>query len=455
MSLTLCSIQFAQRSDRVVHMSSALMKALQLTGTNSLTLKLGSKSASVSLKSTKKSGKHIIIPWPVKNQLMVPRSGNVMVMTNELKEVQIGPLIGILTTASTTSVAHPFGMRSGLLKQYIRPGSQQSYFFAFLPTDIDWQEETVLGYFPSSDGWVRKIVPLPDSIYNRLSNRRLDRSMSMDNLKDRLVRRGIGIFNWSFFDKSDVYKLLEDDLEANQHVPEASNNPSPDKIKEMLEKHRFVYLKPTDGSLGIGIYRLTYHPKRGYFARFRRHGKNVLFRFNNISGLFRLLTAHSRMRNYVVQQGIRLIELDSCPIDFRFHLHKDGNNEWVVAGIGAKKAGKGSVTTHVKNGGQVMTPEQVLDRVFGAKAQTILKETKEVAIKLATAIERNSQHTLGELGLDIGIDQNERIWMFEANSKPGRSIFKHPLLKSQGNSSLQYIFEHLTYLGKFRARRET
>jgi hypothetical protein len=455
MSLTLCSIQFAQRSDRVVLMSSALMKALQLTGTNSLTLKLGSKSASVSLKKTKKPGKHIIIPWPVKNQLMVPRSGSVMVMTNDLKEVQIGPLIGILTTSSNSSVAHPFGLRSGLLKQYIRPGSHQSYYFAFLPSDIDWQEETVLGYFPSSDGWVRKIVPLPDSIYNRLSSRRLDRSMSMDHLKDRFVRRGTGIFNWSFFDKSDVYKLLEGDMEANKHVPEAFNNPSPEKIQEMLEKHRFVYLKPTDGSLGIGIYRLTYHPKRGYFARFRRQGKNVLFRFHNITGLFRLLTAHSSMRNYVVQQGIRLIELDSCPIDFRFHLHKNGDNEWVVAGIGAKKAGKGSVTTHVKNGGQVMTPEQVLDRVFGTRAEAILQETNAVAIKLATAIEQNSRHTLGELGLDIGIDQNERIWMFEANSKPGRSIFKHPLLKSQGHSSLQYIFEHLTYLGNFRARRET
>lgn len=454
MSLVFCSIQFAQRSDRVVHMSTTLMKALQLTSTNSLTLKLGSKSVSVTLKSMKKPGKHMMLPLLVRQQLMVPRSGNVMVMTNDHKEVQIGPLIGIMTNASSPSVVQPFGGRSAMLKQYIRPGSRQSYYFAFMPSDINWQEETILGYFPTTDGWLRKTVPLPDSIYNRLGNRRLDRSMSMDHLKDRFVRRGIEIFNWSFFDKSDVYKLIEGDQEANKHVPEAFNNPSPDKIKEMLEKHRFVYLKPTDGSLGIGIYRLTYHPKRGYFARFRRQGKNVLFRFGNISGLFRLISAHSRMRNYVVQQGIRLIELESCPIDFRFHLHKNGNNQWVVAGIGAKKAGKGSVTTHVKNGGMIMTPEHVLDRVFGARAETMLKEANEVAIKLAEAIERNSPHKLGELGLDIGIDQQERIWMFEANSKPGRSIFKHPLLKSQGNSSLQYIFEHLTYLGNFRARRE-
>ncbi|WP_127585237.1 YheC/YheD family endospore coat-associated protein [Paenibacillus koleovorans] len=454
MSLTLCSIQFAPRTDRVVHMSTALAKALQLTSTNMLTMKMGSRTASVSLRMTKKPGKHIILPLSVKSQLMVPRSGQITVQASGTKEVQLGPLIGILANG-TGSVTQPFGVRSSMLKSYISAGSKTSYYFAFLPSDIDWQAETVVAYFPNGTGWIRKTVPLPDAVYNRLSNRRVDRSISMDQLKDRFVRRGIGIFNWSFFDKSDVYKLLEEDKEANKHVPESHNNPSPDRIREMLEKHRFVYLKPTAGSLGIGIYRLTYHPKRGYFVRFRRGGKNVLFRFNNTSGLFKLLNGNGRMRNYVVQQGIRLIEIDACPIDFRFHLNKNGNNQWVVAGIGAKKAGKGSVTTHVKNGGQVMTPEYVLDRVFGAKAEGILEDAKQSAIKLAESIEKHGRRNLGELGLDIGIDQNERVWMFEANSKPGRSIFKHPALKAQGNSSLKYIAEHLAYLGKFRSRRES
>ncbi|GJM79748.1 hypothetical protein HMSSN139_22440 [Paenibacillus sp. HMSSN-139] len=70
------------------------------------------------------------------------------------------------------------------------------------------------------------------------------------------------------------------------------------------------------------------------------------------------------LRGYVAQQGIRLIEIDSCPIDFRFHMHKNGKNQWVVVGIGAKKAGKGSVTTHLKNGGSLLTPEQALSRAL-------------------------------------------------------------------------------------------
>jgi hypothetical protein len=163
----------------------------------------------------------------------------------------------------------------------------------------------------------------------------------------------------------------------------------------------------------------------------------------------------SGLNHYVVQQGIRLVEIENCPIDFRFHMHKDGENRWVVAGIGAKKAGRGSVTTHIKNGGSLMTPELALGRIFVDRSDDVLKEAKEIAVKLSEAIERNYSHTLGELGLDIGIDRDGSVWMFEANAKPGRSIFKHPALKEQGRASLEYILDHCLYLSKFRKREDS
>jgi D-alanine-D-alanine ligase-like ATP-grasp enzyme len=102
-----------------------------------------------------------------------------------------------------------------------------------------------------------------------------------------------------------------------------------------------------------------------------------------------------------------------------------------------------------------MTPEQALSHSFGEKEEEVLKEAKEIAIQLSEAIERNYTHTLGELGLDIGIDRNGDVWMFEANAKPGRSIFKHPELKEQGKASLEYILDHCLYLSKFRRREES
>lgn len=454
MSLATCTIRFTKRTERTLYMSGALARSLQLAGVKTVAIRLGSHTVSATLKRTKQTEPILTVPISLKNALRLPRDGRCMIVSNRQREIQLGPLIGIMTSFTGSGLGRPFGAKTGLIRSYLSPGAGKAFYFAFFPRDVDWANETVTGYFPGPNGtWRRRTVPLPDAVYNRLGNRTAEKSMSMENFKDRFTRRGIPLFNWSFFDKWDVYRLLEGD-EMEKHVPESKISPTSETIRDMLERHRFVYLKPTGGSLGRGIYRLTYHPKRGYFARYRATGKNVLLRFSNFAGLMRMMSRNQgRMRNYVIQQGIRLIEVDNCPLDFRFHLHKNGSNQWVVAGVGAKRAGKGSVTTHVKNGGKVMTPEQALGKIYGSsRAEQLLNNAKQVAVKLAEAIERNYRHRLGELGFDLGIDQKDRVWMFEANAKPGRSIFKHPGLKSQGADSLGYIFDHLVYLANFRRR---
>ncbi|WP_337099622.1 YheC/YheD family endospore coat-associated protein [Paenibacillus sp. YIM B09110] len=453
MSLTTCNVHFSPQSDKVIYLSSPLLKQLKLAGKKSIHLKLGNEVITTELKALKRPGNHLYLSAGVRQLIKVPKSGNVYVLASGENEVQIGPLVGILSDSNVHSESYPFGGRTNFIKQIIRMGEDKAYLFGFTPSDINWQLETVNGYFLSPQGgWYRKVVPLPDVVYNRLPNRKAEFSTSISSLREKFVRRKIPFFNWSFFNKSDVYKLLDNDPEALNHLPESVSNPTPEKMKEMLEKHQFLYFKPTAGSLGVGIYRLTYHSKRGYFVRYRKGSQNVLLRFPNFNSLMRMLQARhgNSFNQYVVQQGIRLVEIDSCPLDFRFHMHKNGKNEWVPAGIGAKKAGRGSVTTHVKNGGQLMTPEQALSRTFGAQADTVLDKAKSVAIKLSEAIERNYPHRLGELGLDLGIDKDGEVWMFEANAKPGRSIYKHPALRSEGRASVSYILEHCMYLSHFQ-----
>ncbi|MNI78203.1 Endospore coat-associated protein YheD [compost metagenome] len=99
-----------------------------------------------------------------------------------------------------------------------------------------------------------------------------------------------------------------------------------------------------------------------------------------------------------------------------------------------------------------MTPQQALGRVFGARADEVLQQAKQTAIRLAESLETQQRHLLGEIGFDLGIDQEENIWMFEANAKPGRSIFRHPSLRAEGKASIQHILEHCLYLSKFRRR---
>lgn len=456
MGLTFCNVHFTKQPQRVVYVSGSLMKSLNLSGKKNIRLRLGRDAIPAMIKPIKRSGKHLFLASGVKSAIRVPKTGGIYLRNLQNNEVQLGPLVGVLSDGPTAS-ASPFGSRTGFIKQLLREGANRCYIFAFTPRDIDWQQERVNGYFLTESGrFERKLVPLPDVVYNRLPSRRAEVSPAINQLRERFIRKRIPFFNWGFFNKSDVYRLLENDGAANRYVPETHNGPSSETIREMLDRHHFVYYKPSAGSLGHGIYRLTYLPKRGYFARYRKNGKNVLLRFSTFDSLMRMLQSrHGRsLNNYIVQQGIRLIEIDGCPLDFRFHMHKNGLNEWVVVGIGAKKAGRGSVTTHLKNGGSLLTPQQALGRVFGARADEVLQRAKLTAVKLAESLEQQQRHLLGEIGFDFGIDQDEEIWMFEANAKPGRSIFRHPSLKTEGRSSVQHILDHCLYLSKFRRRDE-
>ncbi|SEG74438.1 YheC/YheD family protein [Paenibacillus sp. UNC499MF] len=454
MSLTTCTVHVNSKQEKSILVSGELAKALRLSKSKSLQLQVGSKTVTLPARYIKKSGLHLYLPQSVITSVKLPRIGPCLAASGSGKDIRLGPVIGILTNVAS-SASGPFGTRTPFIRSLMQPGERKSFHIAFSPKDVNWQQGTVNGYMlQPQGGWVRKTVPLPDVVYNRLPSRKAEKLISMEDFKQRFVKRNIPLFNWAFFDKWDVYRLLEDDP-AFKYVPESVLGPSAEQLKDLLTRHKFIYLKPTAGSLGIGIYRITYSTDRGYFVRYRRNGKNVLLRFNKFEGLVKMLGINrGKLTSYVTQQGIRLIEIDGCPIDFRFHLTKNGSNQWVVAAIGAKKAGKGSVTTHLRNGGQLMTAEQALRQVYGSRSDAVLSRMKETSIELAEAIEKNYNHRLGELGFDLGIDQNEKTWMFEANAKPGRSIFKHPGLKAQDKASLNYIYEHCVFLSRFRARRD-
>lgn len=454
MRSTSCQVHFSPHPEPVVHISNSLLRTLKLLGRKKINVKLGKASITAAIKPIRREGKHLYLSSGLRNSFPIPKANTSALLRADDDELQLGPLIGILTDFDPAKSSNPFAGR-GYIRQIMRIGEKKAYFFAFTPRDIQWQQRKVNGYFLNAQGsYYRQLVPLPDVVYNRLPNRQAESQQPLITLREKFVRQRIPFFNWSFFDKSDVYNLLDQDADAMQHLPESVPHPKPEKMKAMLEKYQFVYYKPSGGSLGNGIYRLTYHPERGYFARYRNKGSNVLLRFTHFSSLMKMLqTRHgNNLSNYVCQQGIRLIEIDNCPIDFRFHMHKNGQNDWVPVGIGAKKAGRGSVTTHIKNGGQLLTPEHALSHTFGSRADDILEKAKKISIRLCNAIERNYEHQLGELGLDIGIDKDGDIWMFEANAKPGRSIFAHPDLKAQGTASLSHIVEHCLFLARFRGR---
>ncbi|MCA1061922.1 YheC/YheD family protein [Rossellomorea sp. AcN35-11] len=344
----------------------------------------------------------------------------------------LGVLIGIFTSGFRSFRLSPIGERSHFFKKLLSVQSSLGVIpFVFGERHIDWENGLVQGYFHFGEGWEIENIPLPNVIYDRLPNRRSEKRKTYRLIKERLQREyGIPWYNPGFFNKLDLFERLENDSSVQHFLPETHPFQSFDVMERMLAEHHHVYLKPKNGSLGNGIHKITYSRSTDeYYCRFRDEDqKNRLLKFKTLEQLAKTIFKHRNPDTYIVQQGISLLHDHNRPIDFRVHTNKDENGSWQVSAIAGKIAGSGSVTTHTNNGGEV----RVLSELFTEEEDRRLVEEalKEAALELSHAIERNLEGFIGEIGFDFGVDKDHRIWMFEANSKPGRSIFSHPELKS-------------------------
>ncbi|MCM3092448.1 MULTISPECIES: YheC/YheD family endospore coat-associated protein [unclassified Cytobacillus] len=342
----------------------------------------------------------------------------------------LGPLVGIFTSGFTSFPLRPVGDRTLFFAKLLSVKKTVGAIpFLFGDQQINWEKETINGLFYHEEGWETFEVPFPNVVYDRLPNRRSERRNELKEVRGRMQKDYlIPWYNPGFFNKLDVYERLQNDDDSSYYLPETHPFSSFSVIERMLADYGHVYLKPINGSLGLGIHQIIFDKKDGYYyCRYRVRDENRLRRFNTLENLMRNVFAGRNLNRMLVQQGIHLLRQEQRAVDFRVHTNKDENGEWKVTAAAAKIAGPGSVTTHVKSGGEIKT----LDEVFESDAEKTeaVAKLSEAALTISKALERNMEGIIGEIGFDFGLDRNGHVWLFEANSKPGRSIFKHPQLR--------------------------
>jgi hypothetical protein len=363
--------------------------------------------------------------------------------------IHIGPLIGIFSAGFTGSKLRPIGQRSIFFSKLLGTAKATGgYVFLFGAHHIDWESGLINGYFYTEDGWIQKAIPLPHVIYDRLPNRRTESYTLFTQVKTRLQSEYlIPWYNPGFFNKWDIYEQLQKTAAAGMFLPETHQNPSMECIQSMLEKHRGIFLKPMNGSLGKGIFDITRSlTGEGYCCRYHDGDQNVVRTFNQLPLLLSHVFQNKKRDDYIVQQRISLIHFQDRPLDFRIHTNKDEQGDWQVTAMAAKIAGKGSVTTHLNNGGMIKTMREIFPSP--RRCAEVEQQLKQASLLISSIIETSMNGFIGEIGFDFGLDQNGHLWMFEANSKPGRSIFSHPKLFEQEKLTRKLCLAYGTYLAE-------
>jgi carbamoylphosphate synthase large subunit len=77
-----------------------------------------------------------------------------------------------------------------------------------------------------------------------------------------------------------------------------------------------------------------------------------------------------------------------------------------------------------------------------------------LALETAAIIGHHSEGVTGELGIDIGVDDNSRLWIIEVNSKPSKS-FEDGLKKIRPSAKAIIQFCTMLALDKAIVKEET
>jgi hypothetical protein len=419
------SLEVAQNDQLVVFCPSVILEDKVINK-----IAFGSKSTMVDFHPHPDKFDRIVISRVIQKELQFPDLDIPIHVFFDNEVLVIGPLVGIFTAGFTPDPQQPIGERTHFFSKLLSVSKTVGALpFVFGEQHIDWEQATINGYFYHKGMWQNFEVPFPNVIYDRLPNRRSEVNTKLVNVKKRLQQDYlIPWYNPGFFSKLDIYERLQQDSSAAKYLPETYPFTSFSMIETMLSNYGHIYIKPNNGSLGLGVHQIIYDKHEDdYFCRYQdEDGLNRLRKFTTLEKLFKTVFANQNLERMLIQQGIHLLRNKTRSIDFRIHTNKDDLGEWHVTAMAAKLAGLGSVTTHIRSGGDIKT----IAEIFPSKeCELYTAKLSSAALILSKSLDQNINGIIGEIGFDLGIDRNGQVWLFEANSKPGRSIFNHPKLK--------------------------
>jgi hypothetical protein len=381
----------------------------------------------------------LCLPFPMK--LRVKTDGDVL---------HFYPIIGLFTTGYTEGSMYPFGQRTGDYRRLLSfTESKGGCAFILTPDHIDWENKKVRGIFYHKGTWREHVMPLPQVIYDRVPNRKLEHTSVVKQTKKRLQREfGIPWFNPGFFDKWEIMEALQNHPLSVQYLPKTFDF-NHQTLKRSLETYPSIYIKPKNTSHGVGIKHIQMADGKIVCSENKRSG-SVVHHYETMVDFLNKEFSDHHPSQYILQQGITLPESNGQHFDLRVHTNKDGSGIWQLSAVAAKVADVDRLTTHVVYGGEVKT----LGEIYGRKkALAILEHIKDAAITLSEIIDQKTDDLIGELGLDLVIDHEQRIWLFEANAKPGRTIFSKPTIRKQAHLIDHYWFDYCCHLAELTIKR--
>ncbi|MBS4222090.1 YheC/YheD family protein [Lederbergia citrea] len=322
-------------------------------------------------------------------------------------ELIIGPVIGLLlgrSEAKLTKNMDRFLIYTMIYEQI------NGVLFVFSEEEIDFLREQITGYVydpHSANQWRKVELPFPGAIFRRVE-------LSKKTLAGLINIMGRSFFNSYYFDKWQFWNLLSPYKELRDHLPETTNNVNIQQLDHFIGKYNGVYLKPKNGSRGYGIHYIE--KKDNQYVVIKNYDNEV--KYMSKDEMSKYISKH---KYYLLQQPIRLHTFEDRKVDYRVILQKSETGFWPCTGIIARFGKTNAISSNFKASGFAKEGADALKLQFGyddLKAFQKYQEIIHVCKNIVAKLDQVGEGAYADLGIDIGIDQDEKIWVIEMNKRP-------------------------------------
>lgn len=356
----------------------------------------------------------IQISEKVLQELHIPAGVKLSIKRTGEKELSLGPVIGILTFPNTYAKKY-FGfylnyqimLKSGLL-------------FVFSNQGVNPKTNTIQGYYfnPSVKTWILADLPYPDAV--------IDRCYPNAYRTHKVLEKHMGkgkIFNKkTLINKLDFYNALSKNNLLKSHLPETRLCTHASDIEYFLKKYGRIFIKPLSGMQGRGIVTASLE-SNGVKCQYMVKGSVLEKEMTNPRQVLNLLQTfgHPR-RRYIIQEAISLMEYKGRPFCFRIMVCKNGNGQWLVPAIFTNAAtGNSFLTNHAAGASKFVSLGNLFNDIgsrLNTTKENFINSLIDLGIGTAAALDKK-YGPLGDLGLDVVVNQSGRPRLLEANGNPG------------------------------------
>jgi len=162
-----------------------------------------------------------------------------------------------------------------------------------------------------------------------------------------------------------------------------------------------------------------------------------------------VIARHTHGLPFMLQRGVKLIEIKGKPADYRLLLLRPGR-KWLVMGVMGKVAAGNLIVTNYRHGGKAVQLGQSLKQAgWGAADITRIRNSiSSLGLRAASVFNRRYPHCR-RLGIDIGIDVDKKLWIIEVNTNPTFDLFR----KHEDKTLHRKIAHHMRAIEKVQSNK--